>query len=103
MSGVHLRVLERHDPEREATTSAFDAAPYCLQPTHEECVTELVANGGVLARRQLPVKVYQVCLLLREVPASSHLDHAQIPRRAETTRRFAASERVLHEGFVHFR
>lgn len=35
-------------------------AEYCLGPTHEEAVTELLASQATLSYRQLPLLLYQV-------------------------------------------
>ncbi|XP_067996595.1 probable proline--tRNA ligase, mitochondrial [Melanerpes formicivorus] len=41
---------------------------YCLGPTHEEAVTELVAAQSNLSYRQLPLRLYQVSRKFRDEP-----------------------------------
>ncbi|XP_046905890.1 probable proline--tRNA ligase, mitochondrial [Hypomesus transpacificus] len=41
---------------------------YCLGPTHEEAVTELLASQGTLSYRQLPLLLYQVTRKFRDEP-----------------------------------
>ncbi|NXE18935.1 SYPM protein, partial [Ardeotis kori] len=41
---------------------------YCLGPTHEEAVTELVAAQSNLSYRQLPLRLYQVTRKFRDEP-----------------------------------
>ncbi|NXP52503.1 SYPM protein, partial [Heliornis fulica] len=41
---------------------------YCLAPTHEEVVTELVAAQGNLSYRQLPLLLYQITRKFRDEP-----------------------------------
>ncbi|XP_069795020.1 probable proline--tRNA ligase, mitochondrial [Narcine bancroftii] len=41
---------------------------YCLSPTHEEAVTELVAMQGNLSYKQLPLMLYQVTRKFRDEP-----------------------------------
>ncbi|KAM8805825.1 putative proline--tRNA ligase, mitochondrial [Eudromia elegans] len=41
---------------------------YCLAPTHEEAVTELLAAHGNLSYRQLPLRLYQVTRKFRDEP-----------------------------------
>ncbi|KAG5850045.1 probable proline--tRNA ligase, mitochondrial [Anguilla rostrata] len=43
-------------------------AEYCLGPTHEEAVTELLASQGTLSYRQLPLLLYQVTRKFRDEP-----------------------------------
>ncbi|XP_066548394.1 putative proline--tRNA ligase, mitochondrial [Amia ocellicauda] len=43
-------------------------AEYCLGPTHEEAVTELLAAQGTLSYRQLPLLLYQVTRKFRDEP-----------------------------------
>uniref|UniRef100_A0A3B3R5X6 Probable proline--tRNA ligase, mitochondrial n=1 Tax=Paramormyrops kingsleyae TaxID=1676925 RepID=A0A3B3R5X6_9TELE len=43
-------------------------AQFCLGPTHEEAVTELVASQGTLSYRQLPLLLYQVTRKFRDEP-----------------------------------
>ncbi|XP_036378297.1 probable proline--tRNA ligase, mitochondrial [Megalops cyprinoides] len=43
-------------------------AEYCLGPTHEEAVTELLASQGNLSYRQLPLLLYQVTRKFRDEP-----------------------------------
>ncbi|XP_026521709.1 probable proline--tRNA ligase, mitochondrial isoform X1 [Notechis scutatus] len=51
-----LRVTDRHSQE------------YCLGPTHEEAVTDLVASQGSLSYKQLPLLLYQVTRKFRDEP-----------------------------------
>ncbi|OXB51380.1 hypothetical protein ASZ78_008785 [Callipepla squamata] len=51
-----FRLADRHGKE------------YCLGPTHEEAVTELVAAHGNLSYRQLPLRLYQVTRKFRDEP-----------------------------------
>ncbi|XP_043556065.1 probable proline--tRNA ligase, mitochondrial [Chiloscyllium plagiosum] len=51
-----FRLKDRHDME------------YCLSPTHEEAVTELIAMQGNLSYRQLPLMLYQVTRKFRDEP-----------------------------------
>ncbi|KFP75747.1 hypothetical protein N310_04607, partial [Acanthisitta chloris] len=41
---------------------------YCLGPTHEEVVTELVASQSHLSYKQLPLRLYQVTRKFRDEP-----------------------------------
>uniref|UniRef100_A0A8D0HCZ9 Probable proline--tRNA ligase, mitochondrial n=1 Tax=Sphenodon punctatus TaxID=8508 RepID=A0A8D0HCZ9_SPHPU len=41
---------------------------YCLGPTHEELVTNLIASQGVLSYRQLPLLLYQISRKFRDEP-----------------------------------
>ncbi|XP_041886699.1 probable proline--tRNA ligase, mitochondrial isoform X1 [Corvus kubaryi] len=41
---------------------------YCLGPTHEEVVTELVASQSGLSYKQLPLRLYQVTRKFRDEP-----------------------------------
>ncbi|NXI58480.1 SYPM protein, partial [Chloroceryle aenea] len=41
---------------------------YCLGPTHEEAVTELVASQVNLSYRQLPLRLYQITRKFRDEP-----------------------------------
>ncbi|KAJ8277819.1 hypothetical protein GJAV_G00080430 [Gymnothorax javanicus] len=43
-------------------------AEYCLGPTHEEAITELLASQGTLSYRQLPLLLYQVTRKFRDEP-----------------------------------
>ncbi|XP_010870712.1 probable proline--tRNA ligase, mitochondrial [Esox lucius] len=43
-------------------------AEYCLGPTHEEAVTELLASHGILSYRQLPLLLYQITRKFRDEP-----------------------------------
>ncbi|MBN3313323.1 SYPM protein, partial [Atractosteus spatula] len=43
-------------------------AEYCLGPTHEEAITELLAAHGTLSYRQLPLLLYQVTRKFRDEP-----------------------------------
>ncbi|CAB1323936.1 unnamed protein product [Coregonus sp. 'balchen'] len=43
-------------------------AEYCLGPTHEEAVTELLASQGTLSYRQLPLMLYQITRKFRDEP-----------------------------------
>lgn len=43
-------------------------ADYCLGPTHEEAVTELLASQGTLSYRQLPLLFYQITRKFRDEP-----------------------------------
>ncbi|XP_030647764.1 putative proline--tRNA ligase, mitochondrial [Chanos chanos] len=49
-----FRLQDRHDIE------------YCLGPTHEEAVTELLASQSTLSYRQLPLLLYQVTRKFRD-------------------------------------
>ncbi|XP_072199729.1 probable proline--tRNA ligase, mitochondrial isoform X2 [Excalfactoria chinensis] len=51
-----FRLADRHGKE------------YCLGPTHEEAVTELVAANSNLSYRQLPLRLYQVTRKFRDEP-----------------------------------
>ncbi|XP_078075550.1 putative proline--tRNA ligase, mitochondrial [Mustelus asterias] len=51
-----FRLKDRHNME------------YCLSPTHEEVVTELVATQGNLSYKQLPLMLYQVTRKFRDEP-----------------------------------
>ncbi|NXV81368.1 SYPM protein, partial [Atlantisia rogersi] len=51
-----FRLADRHGKE------------YCLAPTHEEAVTELVASQSNLSYRQLPLRLYQVTRKFRDEP-----------------------------------
>lgn len=51
-----FRLADRHGKE------------YCLGPTHEEAVTELVAAHSNLSYRQLPLRLYQVTRKFRDEP-----------------------------------
>ncbi|XP_048395479.1 probable proline--tRNA ligase, mitochondrial isoform X2 [Stegostoma tigrinum] len=51
-----FRLKDRHNME------------YCLSPTHEEAVTELIAMQGNLSYRQLPLMLYQVTRKFRDEP-----------------------------------
>mmetsp|Transcript_5088 Transcript_5088/g.6011 ORF Transcript_5088/g.6011 Transcript_5088/m.6011 type:complete len:167 (-) Transcript_5088:1501-2001(-) len=39
---------------------------FCLGPTHEETVTDLVASFGHLSHKQLPIKLYQITQKYRD-------------------------------------
>ena len=39
---------------------------YCLAPTHEETVTDLVADYGVTSHKSLPIKLYQITSKFRD-------------------------------------
>ncbi|NXG78419.1 SYPM protein, partial [Baryphthengus martii] len=41
---------------------------YCLAPTHEEAVTELVASQTNLSYKQLPLRLYQITRKFRDEP-----------------------------------
>ncbi|XP_006005555.1 probable proline--tRNA ligase, mitochondrial [Latimeria chalumnae] len=41
---------------------------YCLGPTHEEAITDLIASQGNLSYRQLPLLVYQITRKFRDEP-----------------------------------
>ncbi|XP_018589841.2 putative proline--tRNA ligase, mitochondrial isoform X2 [Scleropages formosus] len=43
-------------------------AEFCLGPTHEEAVTDLLASQGTLSYRQLPLLLYQVTRKFRDEP-----------------------------------
>ncbi|KAK6308761.1 hypothetical protein J4Q44_G00202240 [Coregonus suidteri] len=43
-------------------------AEYCLGPTHEEAVTELLASQGTLSYRQLPLLLCQITRKFRDEP-----------------------------------
>lgn len=43
-------------------------ADYCLGPTHEEAVTNLVAHQATLSYRQLPLLLYQITRKFRDEP-----------------------------------
>ncbi|KAL4634936.1 putative proline-tRNA ligase, mitochondrial isoform X1 [Arapaima gigas] len=43
-------------------------AEYCLGPTHEEAVTDLLASQGTLSYKQLPLLLYQVTRKFRDEP-----------------------------------
>ncbi|NWV92284.1 SYPM protein, partial [Machaerirhynchus nigripectus] len=51
-----FRLLDRHDHS------------YCLGPTHEEVVTELVASQSGLSYKQLPLRLYQITRKFRDEP-----------------------------------
>ncbi|NXG13701.1 SYPM protein, partial [Grallaria varia] len=51
-----FRLLDRHNHS------------YCLGPTHEEVVTELVASQSNLSYKQLPLRLYQVTRKFRDEP-----------------------------------
>ncbi|XP_041064227.1 probable proline--tRNA ligase, mitochondrial isoform X2 [Carcharodon carcharias] len=51
-----FRLKDRHNME------------YCLSPTHEEAVTELIAMQGNLSYKQLPLMLYQVTRKFRDEP-----------------------------------
>ncbi|KAI1892004.1 hypothetical protein AGOR_G00149530 [Albula goreensis] len=51
-----FRLKDRHDAE------------YCLGPTHEEAITELLASQGHLSHKQLPLLLYQVTRKFRDEP-----------------------------------
>ncbi|XP_033885494.3 probable proline--tRNA ligase, mitochondrial [Acipenser ruthenus] len=51
-----FRLRDRHNGE------------YCLGPTHEEAVTELIASLGSLSYRQLPLLLYQITRKFRDEP-----------------------------------
>ncbi|NWI91930.1 SYPM protein, partial [Pitta sordida] len=51
-----FRLLDRHKHS------------YCLGPTHEEAVTELVASQSSLSYKQLPLRLYQVTRKFRDEP-----------------------------------
>ncbi|XP_051788581.1 probable proline--tRNA ligase, mitochondrial [Erpetoichthys calabaricus] len=51
-----FRLKDRHD------------ADYCLGPTHEEMVTELIASQGSLSYKQLPLLLYQITRKFRDEP-----------------------------------
>lgn len=42
------------------------SADYCLAPTHEEAVTQLVASQGSLSYKRLPVRLYQITRKFRD-------------------------------------
>ncbi|XP_054836745.1 probable proline--tRNA ligase, mitochondrial isoform X2 [Eublepharis macularius] len=56
MSKELLRLADRHGQE------------YCLGPTHEEAITDLIASQGCLSYRQLPLLLYQVTRKFRDEP-----------------------------------
>ncbi|XP_006824315.1 putative proline--tRNA ligase, mitochondrial [Saccoglossus kowalevskii] len=39
---------------------------YCLGPTHEEAVTDLIASQGRLSHKQLPLRIYQITRKFRD-------------------------------------
>ena len=41
-------------------------ADYCLAPTHEETVTDLVADYGITSHKSLPIKLYQITSKFRD-------------------------------------
>lgn len=51
-----LQLSDRHTKE------------YCLGPTHEEAITNLVASQGYLSYKQLPLLLYQVTRKFRDEP-----------------------------------
>lgn len=51
-----LRLADRHSHE------------YCLGPTHEEAITDLIASQGCLSYKQLPLLLYQVTRKFRDEP-----------------------------------
>lgn len=51
-----FRLKDRHEGE------------YCLGPTHEEAVTELLSSQGTLSYRQLPLLLYQITRKFRDEP-----------------------------------
>ncbi|XP_060629547.2 probable proline--tRNA ligase, mitochondrial [Anolis sagrei] len=51
-----LRMKDRHGQE------------YCLGPTHEEAITDLLASQGCLSYKQLPLLLYQVTRKFRDEP-----------------------------------
>ncbi|XP_060087855.1 probable proline--tRNA ligase, mitochondrial [Heteronotia binoei] len=51
-----LRLTDRHGQE------------YCLGPTHEEAITDLVASRGWLSYKELPLLLYQITRKFRDEP-----------------------------------
>ncbi|KFQ39755.1 hypothetical protein N332_10828, partial [Mesitornis unicolor] len=51
-----FRLVDRHSKD------------YCLGPTHEEAVTELVAAQSNLSYKQLPLRLYQITRKFRDEP-----------------------------------
>ncbi|XP_015281723.1 PREDICTED: probable proline--tRNA ligase, mitochondrial [Gekko japonicus] len=51
-----LRLADRHGQE------------YCLGPTHEEAITDLIASQGLLSYRELPLLLYQITRKFRDEP-----------------------------------
>nr|XP_056700518.1 probable proline--tRNA ligase, mitochondrial [Euleptes europaea] len=51
-----LRLADRHGQE------------YCLGPTHEEAITDLIASQGRLSYRELPLLLYQITRKFRDEP-----------------------------------
>ncbi|XP_044286387.1 probable proline--tRNA ligase, mitochondrial isoform X1 [Varanus komodoensis] len=51
-----LQLTDRHSQE------------YCLGPTHEEAITDLIASQGSLAYKQLPLLLYQITRKFRDEP-----------------------------------
>nr|XP_039248001.1 probable proline--tRNA ligase, mitochondrial [Styela clava] len=41
---------------------------YCLNPTHEEVVTNMVASTGLIPAKNLPMKLYQITSKFRDEP-----------------------------------
>ncbi|NXU51670.1 SYPM protein, partial [Turnix velox] len=58
---------EQMGPELFRLADRHDKA-YCLGPTHEEAVTELVAAHSNLSYKQLPLRLYQVSRKFRDEP-----------------------------------
>uniref|UniRef100_A0A8C8ST46 Probable proline--tRNA ligase, mitochondrial n=1 Tax=Pelusios castaneus TaxID=367368 RepID=A0A8C8ST46_9SAUR len=59
LMGTELfRLSDRHSKE------------YCLGPTHEETVTDLIASQGNLSYKQLPLLLYQITRKFRDEPKS---------------------------------
>ncbi|XP_028589201.2 putative proline--tRNA ligase, mitochondrial [Podarcis muralis] len=56
MGSELLRLADRHNQE------------YCLGPTHEEAITDLIASQGHLSYKQLPLLLYQVTRKFRDEP-----------------------------------
>ncbi|XP_061489105.1 probable proline--tRNA ligase, mitochondrial [Rhineura floridana] len=56
MGSELLRLADRHSQE------------YCLGPTHEEAITDLIASQGHLSYKQLPLLLYQVTRKFRDEP-----------------------------------
>ncbi|XP_029474027.1 probable proline--tRNA ligase, mitochondrial [Rhinatrema bivittatum] len=49
-----FRLTDRHNKE------------YCLGPTHEETITDLIASNGTLSYKQLPLLLYQITRKFRD-------------------------------------
>ncbi|XP_069498222.1 probable proline--tRNA ligase, mitochondrial [Ambystoma mexicanum] len=56
MGSELFRLTDRHSKE------------YCLGPTHEETVTDLIASQGSLSYKQLPLLLYQITRKFRDEP-----------------------------------